>query len=75
MADTDMAAQQGHLLRSEHVTDQSIALVQINALTGYGGNAGCVLPPVLQDGESVIQRCGNIRGTDNSEYSAHKKTF
>jgi hypothetical protein len=30
---------------------------------------------VLQHRESVIERRGNIRGSDDSEYSAHKKPF
>jgi hypothetical protein len=44
-------------------------------LSGHGGDAGGVLSAVLQHRESVIKCRGNIRGTDDSEYSAHKKPF
>jgi hypothetical protein len=62
-------------LRPEDITDQAVSLVQIDALSGHGSDAGGVLTTVLQHRESVIKCRGNIRGTDDSEYSAHKKPF
>ena len=52
--DAEPALQQLHLLRAEHVADQAVAFVQVDALPGNRGDAGGILATVLQDGQAVI---------------------
>jgi len=75
MTDADTPAQLAHAGRVEDVADQPVALVQAQARALHGGDAGGILPAMLQDGQAVIQGRCHFRGTDDADDSAHGLAF
>jgi hypothetical protein len=71
MADADATDQQPHRGFVEYILHQPVAFVHAQLVAVHRGNAGGILATVLQDGESVVQRCRDFTGADDSDDAAH----
>ena len=57
----------------KHILDQAIALVQVNPVTLQRGDTRCVLSPVLQYGQRIIDRGRDCLLSDNANDSTHSE--
>ena len=69
--DAGVALQLLHVLGLEHVVDQPLPLVQVKRVVERG-DAGRVLPPVLQGREADYHVADHVIGTVKTYYSAHE---
>jgi hypothetical protein len=56
MTNPHFACQPAHMTRSEDILYQTVILTKIKDTVVTGGNSRSILPSVLQDSQSVIQR-------------------
>jgi hypothetical protein len=57
----------------KHIFDQAISFVQVDPVTLQRGDARCVLSPVLQDGQRIIDRGRDCLLSDNANDSTHSE--
>src|SRR5690606_19896330 len=71
VADADPPPQHLHAALVEDVAHQAIALVHGQGGAGGGGDARRVLATMLQDGQAVVQRGRDLRGSNDADDAAH----
>ena len=72
VADAGVARELSHVAGAEHFAHHAFAFVHVEGRTVQGGDAGRVLPPVLQHLQAVIQKLVDRFVGDKAENSAHE---
>jgi hypothetical protein len=71
MADTDIADQATHVTGLKHVFNQAVIFMHEKGIA-VGSNDACgILPPVLQDQQTIVQQLVNWIFTNDTYDSAH----
>jgi hypothetical protein len=71
MADADIAPQFVHVLLLEDVTDESVLLAGAEGPIEVGHHAGSILPPVLKDGQRIIDGLIDRPMADDANDATH----
>ena len=71
MADAGVARERPHVAGTKDIAHQATVLVHRKVAATAGGNAGSILPPVLQQQQSVIQQLIGGRLPRQTQNSAH----
>src|SRR5687767_11408158 len=74
VANADVTAQLQHVVLSEYISHQATALARAKLAFGRGGDAGRILPAVLEHGERIVEALIDRGGSDDSDYSTHART-
>ena len=71
VADSPVADQVAHVARAEHVAHQARPLVHVELRAVCGGDAGGVLPAMLEHLQAIVEQLVNGRSRDDADNSAH----
>jgi hypothetical protein len=71
MTYADLPLQVIHVLLSEHIPNQAIALSEIQAITFTGDDAGSILTPMLKNDQCIVQILIDVGTSHHPHNSAH----